>query len=74
MTSPVTNQCYVEKGTTGFDVIVVGEGAGAVNATFDFRVVAARRDHEKVRFAAAESPEEVQMMTVEARPEQIGEE
>jgi hypothetical protein len=60
LTSPVTNQFYVEKGTTGFDVIVMGEGADMVDATFDYRVVAARKNREKQRFVEAESPEQVQ--------------
>jgi hypothetical protein len=74
MTSPVTNQYYVDKGGTGFDVIVVGDGAQDVNATFDYRVVAARRNREKVRFAEAESPEQVQAQAVRVTPEQMGEE
>ncbi len=64
MTSPVANQYYVEKGTSGFDVIVMGDDAGTVDATFDYRVVAARKDREQVRFAEAESLEEVQMRSI----------
>ena len=59
LTSPVTNQFYVKKGTGGFDVIVMGEGAETVDGTFDYRVVAARKNQEKMRFADAEAPEEV---------------
>ena len=59
LTSPVTNQFYVKKGTDGFDVIVMGEGAETVEGTFDYRVVAARKNQEKMRFADAEAPEEV---------------
>jgi hypothetical protein len=73
MTSPVTNQYYVEKGTTGFDVIVVGDGADAVNGTFDYRVVAARKLREKVRFAEAASPEEIRARAVRMTPEQMDE-
>jgi hypothetical protein len=60
LTSPVTNQFYVKKGADGFDVIVMGEGAETVEGTFDYRVVAARKDREKIRFAEAESPEQMQ--------------
>jgi hypothetical protein len=59
LTSPVTNQFYVKKGTDAFDVIVMGEGAETVEGTFDYRVVAARKNREKIRFAEAESPEQV---------------
>jgi hypothetical protein len=71
MTSPVANQFYVEKGTTGFDVIVLGEGAETVDGTFDYRVVAARKDQEKLRFVEAESPEQVaaQSRTIEHQAE-----
>jgi hypothetical protein len=73
LTSPVTNQFYVKKGATGFDVIVTGDGAEMVDATFDYRVVAARKNHEKMRFVAAESPEEAQAqirMAEEQAPEE----
>jgi hypothetical protein len=73
MTSPVINQHYVKKGTTGFDLIVVGEGADQVNGTFDYRVVAARKDHEKIRFAEAQSPEEVKAQAIMAMPEKMNE-
>lgn len=59
LTSPMANQFYVKKGAAGFDVIVTGEGAETVDATFDYRVVAARKDHQKIRFAEAQSPEEM---------------
>jgi hypothetical protein len=63
LTSSVTNQFYVKKGATGFDVIVTCEGAETVDATFDYRVIAARKNHEKMRFVEAESPEEAQAQT-----------
>jgi hypothetical protein len=59
LTSPVTNQFYVKKGPAGFDVIVTGEGAETVEGTFDYRVVAARKNQAKIRFADGESPEEI---------------
>ncbi len=56
LTSPMTNQFYVEKGTTGFDVIVTGEGAESVHATFDWRVVAKWKGYEELRFENYEEP------------------
>jgi hypothetical protein len=74
MTSPVENQHYVKKGTDGFDVIVLGDDADQIMATFDYRVVAARKEHEKIRFAEAVSLEKTQAMAVEGRPRQPVEE
>ncbi len=73
LTSPMTSQFYVEKGTTGFDVIVTGEGAESVNATFDWRVVAKWKNYEHVRFELAEESEKETMLPVEASQESIGE-
>jgi len=74
MTSPVANQYYVKKGLAGFDVIVLGDGADEINATFDYRVVGARKGREKIRFAEAQSPEEMRAKAVKMMPEQMGEE
>jgi hypothetical protein len=59
LTSSLTQQFYVEKGTTGFDVIVTGENAQTASATFDFRVVGKWRNYEDMRFEPATQPPEV---------------
>jgi len=64
LTSPVVNQFYVKKNQTGFDVIVTGEDTNAVDATFDYRIVAVRKNRENMRFLEAESPEEMAARTV----------
>jgi hypothetical protein len=53
LTSPLDNQYYIAKGITGFDVIVVGDGAEEADATFDYRVVAKRIGREAKRFEQA---------------------
>ncbi len=73
LTSPMSNQFYVKKGTTGFDVIVTGEGAESVSATFDYRVVAKWKGYEHVRFEVAEEPAKAMMAPIEPTEEQIGE-
>ncbi len=55
LTSPMSGQFYVKKGRTGFDVIALGDAPERV--TFDYRVVAKRRDMENVRFESADGPE-----------------
>jgi hypothetical protein len=70
LTSPITNQYYISKGTTGFDVIVVGEGAETAGATFDYRVVGKWRGNEDFRFEPAEAPAELQTGT--GGPVQMG--
>ena len=56
LTSPITNQFYVKKGLTGFDLVVVGEGAEAGEGTFDYKVVGKWKDNESIRFADYEEP------------------
>jgi hypothetical protein len=56
LTSPITNQFYVKKGLTGFDLIVVGEGAEKVEGTFDYKVAGKWKDGESLRFADYEEP------------------
>jgi len=73
LTSPMTNQFYVKKGTTGFDVIVTGEGAESVSATFDWRVVAKWKGYEHIRFVKAEEPEKEEVLQVEATEQSVGE-
>jgi hypothetical protein len=51
LTSPIVNQFYVKKGLSGFDLIVVGEGAETVDGTFDYKVGAKWKDNESLRFA-----------------------
>jgi hypothetical protein len=66
LTSPLVNQYYISKGTTGFDVVVVGEDAKNANATFDYRVVAKRQGRESKRFEEAEMlPDKSQLMHIE---------
>ncbi len=56
LTSAIANQFYVEKGLTGFDVILVGEGAESVEGTFDYKVAGKWKDNEHLRFAGYEEP------------------
>jgi hypothetical protein len=49
-TSPLPNHYYISKGQTGFDVMVIGEGAETAGATFDYRVVGKWKGHEDFRF------------------------
>jgi hypothetical protein len=63
LTSPLANQYYISKGTTGFDVIVVGGGAETASATFDYRVVGKWKGNEDFRFEPAEAPAELQTGT-----------
>ncbi|MFH1312455.1 MAG: hypothetical protein ABIJ00_04435 [Candidatus Eisenbacteria bacterium] len=66
LTSPLVNQYYISKGTTGFDVLVAGEDAKNANATFDYRVVAKRTGRESLRFEQAEMlPEAKEMSQIE---------
>jgi hypothetical protein len=53
-TSPAMSDFYVAKGQTGFDVIVTGEKAGDVSATFDYRVVGKWKGYENFRFERVE--------------------
>ena len=57
LSSLLENQFYVDKGLTGFDVIVAGDGSESANATFDYKVVAKWKGHEHIRFEAYEEPE-----------------
>jgi hypothetical protein len=56
LTSPIANQFYVKKDLTGFDLIVVGEGAEKVDGTFDYKVAGKWKDNESLRFADYEEP------------------
>jgi hypothetical protein len=56
-TSPLTHHYYVDKGTTGFDLVVVGDGAESAAATFDYKVVAKWKNYEQVRFLDYDEPE-----------------
>jgi hypothetical protein len=68
LTSPLVNQYYISKGTTGFDVIVVGEGADTASATFDYRVVGKWKGYEDFRFERVDAPPEMRTAsTVESR-------
>ena len=62
LTAPLEQQFYVKKGTTGFDVIVVGSGSGEAGATFDFKVVGRWKGWEGVRFAKGAGPAEAVQM------------
>jgi hypothetical protein len=53
-TSPAMSDFYVAKGQTGFDVILTGDNAGDVTATFDYRVVGKWRGYESFRFERVE--------------------
>jgi hypothetical protein len=69
LTSPLVNHYYIEKGLTGFEVIVVGEDAKNANATFDYRVVSGRKGREKQRFEeAAPVMEAMQVHQAKQRP------
>jgi len=56
LTSPIANQYYVKKGLTGFDLVIVGEGAEKVEGTFDYKVAGKWKDNESLRFADYEEP------------------
>lgn len=56
LTSALESPFYVQKGLTGFDVIVTGEGGESAEATYDYRVVAKWKGYENFRFASAEPP------------------
>jgi hypothetical protein len=71
LTSPVANQFYVEKGLTGFDLIVVGEGAEEIGGTFDYKVVGKWKDHESLRFADYHEPHAI-MQAIEPEAETAG--
>ena len=62
LTSPAEQQYYVNKGTTGFDVIFVGDGADEVNATFDYKIVAKWKGLENYRFEAVDAFRDAQAM------------
>lgn len=61
LTSLLADPFYVKKGSTGFDVIVVGNEEAA--ATFDYRVVASWKGLEHVRFEAVDPPPTVRIRT-----------
>jgi hypothetical protein len=68
LTSPIEQQYYVKKGTTGFDVIVVGSGAGEAGGTFDYRVVGKWRGYETFRFErATEPPAVIEVSTADSQ-------
>lgn len=69
LTSPLEQQYYVKKGTTGFDVVAVGDGAGSASAIFDYKVVGKWKGYEKVRFERAPEETEVMRVSIGARPE-----
>jgi hypothetical protein len=71
LTSPITNQFYVEKGLTGFELIVVGQGADTVDGTFDYKVVGKWKDHESLRFADYHEPHAI-VEAVEPEAETAG--
>ncbi|MFZ1947604.1 MAG: hypothetical protein WAW06_08660 [bacterium] len=64
LTSELEQQYYVKKGQTGFDVVVVGDGANSAGATFDYKVVGKWRGYENLRFERA--PEETEVIKVSA--------
>jgi hypothetical protein len=56
-TSPLAHHFYVDKGNSGFDVIVLGEGAESTVASFDYKVVAKWKGFEHVRFQDYDEPD-----------------
>jgi hypothetical protein len=67
LTSPLAQQYYVEKGKTGFDVVVVADDAQSAGAAFDYKVVAKWKGYEHIRFEPVEeSPAAVQMTKAES--------
>jgi hypothetical protein len=56
LTSPIMNQFYIKKDLTGFDLVIVGDGAEKVDGTFDYKVAGKWKDNESIRFADYEEP------------------
>jgi hypothetical protein len=66
-TTPLPNHYYISKGTRGFDVIVIGEGAETAYAAFDYRVVGKWKGYEDFRFEQAPQSEEISVMVTEPK-------
>ncbi|MDI6767874.1 MAG: hypothetical protein QME52_13720 [Bacteroidota bacterium] len=57
LTDEISNNVYIKKTTTGFDVIEMNGGKS--NVTFDYRVIGKWKGYENVRFSSAPEPLEI---------------